>query len=111
MAINRYQTVLFSKRQELFIKCTEPGTLTSDLQIAAEGLTESLSKIDFALFKNRLLNIGEYLLHVSYQRIHQIERTIEGLYNGLTGRLSPKLIDPATLETVIHYLEKRTGEQ
>lgn len=74
-------------------------------------LLKVFGEIDFLLFANRLLNIGELLLHVSHQHIHQIEKTIQGLYDALAGRLSPKLIDLATLEAAIQNLEARAGRQ
>ena len=90
---------------------TATANINSNLNKLKDVLLQAFREIDFALFQNSILNIGEHLLHISHQRIHQIERTIEGLHDGLTGRLSPKLIDPTTLEAAIDNLEQRAAAQ
>ena len=90
---------------------TATANINSNLNKFKDVLLRAFRDIDFSLFETRILNIGEHLLYISHQRIHQIERAIEGLHEGLAGRLSPKLIDPATLEAAIAKLEERAAAQ
>lgn len=83
----------------------------SNLGRLKQVMLRVFGEIDFLPFESRLINIAEHLIHVSHQLIHQIEKTNDGLYDALGGRLSPKLTDPATLEAAIQNPEARANQQ
>lgn len=90
---------------------TASTSISSNLGRLKQVMLRVFGEFYFLLPESRLTNIGQHLMHVSHQRIHQIEKSIEKLYDALGGRLSPKLIDPATLETVIRNFEVRSSQQ
>ena len=66
--------------------------LAEDIKSMDDRLKQLQKDASFREFENELLAMAQLQIYASHQQLHDVERTLDSIYDGFAGKFSPKLV-------------------